>query len=111
MLQRFIRMAAYGATALIFVVYLRHLGISSSRIGLFMSATLFGDVVCTFLLALYGDRLGRRAVLGGGSLLMCASGVVFAFCENYWLLLAAAVFGVITPSYVCAQRTDRTNST
>lgn len=98
LVQRIIRMAAYGASTLVLVVYLRELGISSSRIGLFMSGTLLGDVACTFLLAIYSDRLGRRAVLAAGSLLMVASGVVFALSDNYWLLLAAAVIGVITPS-------------
>ncbi|PWY96780.1 MFS general substrate transporter [Aspergillus sclerotioniger CBS 115572] len=42
--------------------------------------------------------MGRRAVLALGSALMVGSGILFATVGNYWVLLAAAVFGVISPS-------------
>jgi predicted MFS family arabinose efflux permease len=41
--------------------------------------------------------LGRKAILALGALLMAASGVVFGLSGNYWVLLAAAIFGVISP--------------
>ena len=61
-----------------------------------MSLTLLGDVFLGGFLTLIADRSGRRRVLIGGSLLMVMSGLVFAFVNNFWVLLAAAVLGVIS---------------
>jgi MFS family permease len=96
-LQRFVRLAAYGATTLILVAYLEELGFSKTRIGLFMTLTLAGDVAISLLLTLFADGVGRKAILCVGALLMIGSGVVFALVGNYWGLLAAAIFGVISP--------------
>ncbi|KAL4937698.1 hypothetical protein BDV06DRAFT_232390 [Aspergillus oleicola] len=96
--QRFVRLFAYGGSTLILASYLSTLGISDDKIGLFMTLTLIGDVAISFLLTLFADGIGRRAVLALGSVLMVTSGIVFAMTGNYWVLLAAAVFGVISPS-------------
>lgn len=97
-LQRFVRLFAYGVTTLILVAYLQALGHSRTRVGLFMTLTLAGDVVISFLLTLFADRLGRRSILSLGALLMAGSGAVFALCSGYWVLLLAAVLGVISPA-------------
>lgn len=97
-LQRFVRLFAYGAATLILVSYLSTLGISDARIGLFMTLTLAGDVVISFFLTLITDSIGRRFMLALGAGLMATSGVIFGLFGNYWILLAAAVFGVISPS-------------
>jgi predicted MFS family arabinose efflux permease len=97
--QRFIRLFAYGGSTLILASYLSALDIADDRIGLFMTLTLVGDVAISFLLTLFADAMGRRAVLGLGSALMVGSGVVFALSGNYWWLLTAAVLGVISPRY------------
>ncbi|KAL4993711.1 major facilitator superfamily domain-containing protein [Aspergillus recurvatus] len=96
--QRFVRLFAYGGSTLILASYLSALDISDDRIGLFMTLTLVGDVAISFLLTLFADAMGRRAVLALGSALMVGSGVVFALSDSYWWLLAAAVLGVISPS-------------
>jgi predicted MFS family arabinose efflux permease len=95
--QRFVRLFAYGGSTLILASYLSAIGISDDRIGLFMTLTLVGDVVISFFLTLFADAMGRKAVLSLGSALMAGSGLVFGFSGNYWALLAAAVFGVISP--------------
>ncbi|KAL1296760.1 hypothetical protein AAFC00_000226 [Neodothiora populina] len=97
-LQRFVRFIAYGGTTLILATYLSVLGNSDGRIGLFMTLTLVGDVVISFFLTLFADRLGRKMILVVGSLLMVGSGIVFGLTSNFYLLLLAAVFGVISPS-------------
>ncbi|BCR85850.1 putative MFS transporter [Aspergillus chevalieri] len=96
--QRFVRLFAYGGSTLILASYLSALGISDDRIGLFMTLTLVGDVVISFFLTLFADRMGRKAVLILGSGLMAGSGVVFGLFGEFWILLLAAVFGVISPS-------------
>ncbi|KAI4128882.1 MAG: hypothetical protein LQ338_002512 [Usnochroma carphineum] len=97
-LQRFVRLFAYGASTLILALYLSSVHVSDAKIGLFMSMTLWGDVVISFILTLFADGLGRRRTLMLGAALMTASGVVFALSGNYWVLVAASIFGVISPS-------------
>ncbi|EWC48247.1 hypothetical protein DRE_02351 [Drechslerella stenobrocha 248] len=95
---RFIRLFAYGQTTLILALFLRALDVKLKGIGLFMSLTLFGDVVVSLLLTLVADKIGRRRMLAFGAFLIAMSGVVFAFTESYWLLVLTAVVGVISPS-------------
>lgn len=97
-LQRFTRLFAYGGSTLILALYLSSVGTSDARIGLFMTLTLLGDVVISFLLTLVADGLGRRRILILGAALMSASGIIFALSGNYWVLVAASIFGVISPS-------------
>ncbi|CAK7240400.1 MAG: hypothetical protein STHCBS139747_001839 [Sporothrix thermara] len=95
-LARSFRMFAYGASALVLALFFAELDISDERIGLFMTLTLAGDVGLSLLLTLVADHVGRRRTLMIGSVLMIISGATFALCENYWLLLIAAVAGVIS---------------
>jgi MFS family permease len=98
LLTRFIRMSAYGSSTLVLALYFAALGHSDTKIGLFLSLTLVGDVGISLLLTLVADSLGRRRILVAGGLLMALSGVIFATVSNYWMLLLAAVVGVISPS-------------
>ncbi|KAH7627211.1 major facilitator superfamily domain-containing protein [Sordaria sp. MPI-SDFR-AT-0083] len=95
-LNRTTRMLSYGASSLILALFFSSLNISDSQIGLFMTLTLLGDVVLSLLLTLVADRLGRRRTLLIGAVMMICSGIVFATCENYFVLLGAAVVGVIS---------------
>jgi MFS family permease len=97
--QRFVRLFAYGGSTLILVSYMRELGITDGRIGLFMSLTLVGDVLISFCLTLIADGLGRKFILTLGAALMAGSGAIFGLFGNYWVLLAASIFGVISPRY------------
>lgn len=96
--QRFVRLFAYGGSTLILVAYLDELGVSKTEIGLFMTLTLLGDVIISFILTLFADALGRKTILALGASLMAGSGVIFALFGNYWVLLLAAILGVISPS-------------
>ncbi|EME39863.1 hypothetical protein DOTSEDRAFT_74680 [Dothistroma septosporum NZE10] len=95
-LARSLRMFAYGTNALILALFFSEVGFSDSRIGLFMTLTLAGDVILGTFLTLIADRVGRRKILFGGSFLMVLTGVVFAYFENFWILLFAAVIGVVS---------------
>ncbi|KAK3330719.1 major facilitator superfamily transporter [Apodospora peruviana] len=97
-LQRFVRLFAYGASFLILAHFLSGLGFSDKQTGLFMTLTLLGDVVISFLLTTVTDQVGRRRVLAVGAASMVMSGIVFSLSSNYWLLLLASVLGVISPS-------------
>lgn len=113
-LARACRMFAFGANALILgellfadsqrtlrsdntsAIFFNEAQFSDSRIGLFMTLTLLGDVVLGTYLTLIADRVGRRNVLLGGSVLMACSGIIFALFENFWILLIAAIVGVVS---------------
>ncbi|MCJ1379276.1 hypothetical protein MMC17_002377 [Xylographa soralifera] len=97
-LQRFVRLFAFGLSTLILVLHLSSLGISDTRIGLFMTLTLLGDVASTSCLTVFADGLGRRKTLMLSAALMSASGAVFAFSGSYWALVAASVLGIMSPS-------------
>lgn len=103
---RFFRLFAYGISFLILVHYLTSLGIDDAHVGLFMTLTLLGDVVISFVLTLITDKVGRRLVLAAGAGLMAMSGVVFSLSSNYWLLLFASVVGVISPRFECHRSTS-----
>ncbi len=95
-LSRCCRMFSYGACSLILALFFSEIEVSDSQIGLFMTLTLAGDVLLSLLLTLVADRVGRRRTLLAGSVLMISSGCVFALSENYWLLLLAAIVGVVS---------------
>src|SRR5262249_19382811 len=79
-------------------IYLQQLGYSDRQIGLLLSMTLVGDTAISLWLTTRADRLGRKRVLIAGSVLMVLGGLVFAWTGNFWVLLAAATVGVISPS-------------
>jgi predicted MFS family arabinose efflux permease len=99
-LQRFFRLFAYGTTFIILVHFLSNLGISNEHVGLFMTLTMLGDVVISFVLTLITDQVGRRKVLSVGAMLMILSGAVFSLSSSYWILVLASVLGVISPRRV-----------
>ena len=96
-LQRFVRHFAFGTSMLVLTLYLTGLGHTKEAVGLFMTLTLLGDVVLSLALTLVADRVGRKALLALGSLLMVIAGVAFATISNLWILLAASIIGIISP--------------
>jgi MFS family permease len=95
---RIVRLFAYGCISLILSIYLEQRGFSGGQVGLLLSMTLIGDTVISLWLTTSADRLGRKRVLMAGSGLMILGGLVFASTGNFWILLAAATVGVISPS-------------
>jgi len=93
---RSLRMFTSGIPSLILALFFSSLKFPDSRIGVFMTLTLLGDVLLSLLLTLVADKLGRRKILFRGSVMMASSGVVFALSEKFWVLLVAAVFGIIS---------------
>lgn len=98
LLLKFVRMLAYGLSTMILVPFLGEVGCSDGEIGVFMTWTLLGDVVLSGLITYAADNAGRRFMLGLTAVLMLLSGVCFMFSTTYWVLLMAAILGVISPS-------------
>ncbi|OAP64513.1 hypothetical protein AYL99_00485 [Fonsecaea erecta] len=98
LLTRFLRMFAYGGAALVLAIFLyTQAGVDWKKTGTFMTLTLLGDAAISYGLTIVADKIGRRRVLLIGSLLMSFAGTVFALSKNYYVLLFAAIVGVISP--------------
>jgi MFS family permease len=95
---RFIRLFAYGSLSMILVFYLIGVGLTRPQAGLLLALTLVGDTAISLLITTRADRAGNRRMLLLGAALMMAAGVVFALTNQFWLLLAAAIVGIISPS-------------
>jgi len=95
---RSIRLFAYGGLSVVLVLYLVSLGLTEADVGLLLTAALLGDTAISLCLTTQADRLGRRRILIVGAALMVVAGVVFSFTTRFWVLLGAAIIGVISPS-------------
>lgn len=95
---RIFRLFAYGFLAVVMVLYLRALGFSAARVGVLLAFTLLGDAAISLSLTTRADRLGRQRMLLLGALLMVLGGAGMAVLDNFWLLLAAAIVGVLSPT-------------
>lgn len=93
-----VRRASFGLTNQVLTLFLEAAGISKSNVGIFMTLTLVGDTFISYVLTWYSDWIGRRMVMMLGCVLMFASGLVFAYSLDFWVLLTAAILGVISTS-------------
>lgn len=92
-------MISFGLTNQILTLYLIELGISETKIGIFMSLTMIGDSIISYLLTWNSTKLGNKFIMLLGSILMIiASGVFASGTNDFNLLLLAAIIGVISPS-------------
>jgi MFS family permease len=95
---RILRLFAYGFLSVVLALYLGHLGLAETAIGLLLTFTLLGDTAISLWITTHADRLGRkRMLIVGGALMVLAAGL-FSATDNFYLLLLAAIIGVISPS-------------
>jgi MFS family permease len=95
---RFVRLFAYGALAVVLLLYLTERGLSAGTAGALLTAALLGDTAVSLWITTTADRIGRRRMLLLGAGLMLLAGLVFAATRNVVLLMLAAAVGVISPS-------------
>ena len=87
-----------GLVSVVLVPALTIAGLSASRIGIVIAATLIGSAAVTLAVGLRGYRLGRRRLLQVAALLMIATGIGFASARTFWPLLIVAFLGTMNPS-------------
>jgi len=92
---RMLRAFAYGFVSFVLAIYLKERGLSEIAIGAVVTLSILGGTLFTVLTAFYADHLGRRQFLLLFSLLMAASGLLFAFSNQTVFFLAAALIGAI----------------
>jgi MFS family permease len=95
---RIVRMFGYGLLAVILALYLAQAGLSDAEIGLLLTLTLLGDALISLWITTRADRVGRKRMLIIGSALMIFAGILFTITRNFYLLVLAAIIGVISPS-------------
>jgi MFS family permease len=78
--------------------YLKELDLDATNVGLMFSLTLVGDAVISIVMTTRADIWGRRKTLIISAFLSIFTGIAFASQSNFWVLLIAAVIGVISPS-------------
>ena len=95
---RIIRLFCYGFLSVILALYLAKTGLTEGQIGLLFTFTLAGDAGISLWLTTRADRFGRKRTLILGALLMLGAGIVFILTKNVFVLMGAAIIGVISPS-------------
>lgn len=91
----FLRSLATGMVGVLLGIYLARLQLPAKQIGVVVALGLGGSAVATAVVTLAGDRLGRRRLLWGLSILAVAGGTVAALSGNVLVLGAAAFIGML----------------
>jgi MFS family permease len=86
---------AFGLNAVVLGLYLADLQLSGPVIGLVLSAALAGTLGLTLVIAIWGDRIGRRRLLVIGSGLMLLSAVIPLVGANPVLLGLIGLSGMV----------------
>ena len=87
-----------GFVAVLLPVYLTVLGLGAFEIGVIATASLLGSALMTLGIGMLGGRADQRRLLLGASMLMAATGAVFALSTGFAVLLVVAFAGTINPS-------------
>jgi len=92
---RTLRSFAFGLNSVALGLYLSGIGLPAAAIGLVLSAALAGTLSLTVIIALFGDRIGRRRLLMLGSGLMAAAALIPLVSDEPLLLAAIALSGMV----------------
>lgn len=97
-LAKALRTAGFGSISVILALFLAHRGFSAWEIGAIFSATLIEDAVVTALVSAAAWRIGTRRILVASSFLVVACALALAFAPEKWMLVLAAIFGIVSPA-------------
>jgi MFS family permease len=90
-----LRSFAFGMNAVVLGLYLAALEMDPAIIGLVLSAALAGTLALTVLIALWGDRIGRRRLLTAGGTLMLLALAIPVVGPNPVLLVLIGLSGMV----------------
>jgi len=86
---------AFGLNAVVLGLYLADLRLAHDMIGFILSAALLGTLALTLVIALFGDRIGRRRLLVIGSALMLLAAVIPFVGANPVVLALIGLSGMV----------------
>ncbi|HEY7598786.1 MAG TPA: MFS transporter, partial [Candidatus Limnocylindrales bacterium] len=92
---RGLRSFAFGLNSVTLGLYLAQLGLGGEQIGLVLSAALAGTLALTVVITLWGDRIGRRRMLVGGSALMGVAALIPLVGDQPLALALIALSGMV----------------
>jgi MFS family permease len=95
-----VRALCYGFGAVLLGTWLEDRGLAGWQVGVVLGAVVAGTAVMSVLVARYADRVGRRRFYSGLYLLLGVVGVTFAIAGSVWLLVAAALTGVLSTEVI-----------
>jgi MFS family permease len=95
-----LRAFGYGFGAVLLGSTLDRRGFSSGEVGLVLAAVVAGTVVSSIVVGRWGDRIGRRRAYVVLYLALGLTGVVFAFSDQLWALIAVALTGALSTEVV-----------
>lgn len=87
-----------GLVSVVLSAYLVAIGLSTTQVGVVVSATLLGSAALTLAVGLRANAFPRRRLLRLASLLMVATGVGFMSITAFWPLVLVAIVGTLNPS-------------
>src|SRR4051812_31020530 len=91
-----LRAFAYGFGAVLVGVTLKGRDFSRAEVGFVLASIIAGTAIASVVLARNGDRFGRRRSYITLYLMLAATGVVFAFATQPWMLIAVALTGALS---------------
>src|SRR3990170_1270088 len=95
LLGKAFRAFGFGLNSVVLGLYLVELGLDAAAVGAVLSAALVGTTLLTLIIAIFGDRLGRRRVLATGGALMLLSLFVPLVGANPLLLVLLPLSGAV----------------
>lgn len=96
-LAKAMRTFAFGATSVVLALYLASHGFNPAELGAVFSATLIEDAILTTIIAFFAPRLGMRNILLVSAVAIVLSGALLSLGPSKWLIVAAIVFGIMSP--------------
>ena len=91
----FLRAASVGIVGVVLAIYLGDAGLPISATGVLIGVGLTGAALATVLVTVFGDRLGRRRVLIGVSMLTAVGYVALAASTTFGVLAVFAFAGML----------------
>jgi predicted MFS family arabinose efflux permease len=95
---RGLRGFADGAVSVLLASHLSAIGFSPTEIGAIVTATLLGSAALTLAVGMFADRVRRRDVLIGASILMLSTGIGFFGARAFLAVIVIAFVGTLNPS-------------
>ncbi len=95
-----LRAFAYGFGSILLGASLQEAGLSVTQVGVLFSVLLAGTALMSALVAVAGERIGRRRLYCSLFLLMAASGALFGLSQAFPLLILAALTGTLSAEVV-----------
>lgn len=95
-----LRAFSYGLGAVLLGRTLAQLRLGATGAGLVLAASVAGTAFASLLVALHGDRFGRRRCYALLYLVLAVTGVVFAFGTSVWPLLLLGLFGALSAEVI-----------